>query len=149
MTDLSMNTGFAEATPLRPVQDGLNAVFDNKQPRSRYDTLVAVRQGLHARAQRGRFFSARLFSDPAWDMLLELYAASLAQRRLSVSRLSERARVPLTTALRWISALEKEGAIERQADPLDGRRVFIMLSEEGRSAMSAYFDELPADAIIL
>jgi DNA-binding MarR family transcriptional regulator len=149
MTELTMSPGFAQATALLKVQDELKAVVREPFSRSRYDLVVAIRQSLQARAQRGRFFNARLFSDPAWDMLLELYAASLAQRKLSVSRLAERTRVPLTTALRWISALEKEGVVERQADQLDARRVFILLSEQGASAMAAYFDELPGEAILL
>lgn len=148
MTDMT-NSAFAQATVLHQVQDDLRRIGPQLPSRSRYDILVAIRQGLHSRAQRGRFFSSRLFSDPAWDMLLELYAASLAQRRLSISRLSERAGIPMTTALRWIAALENEGAVERQPDSLDGRRVFIMLSKKGKEQMAAYFDELPAETILL
>lgn len=148
MTDMT-TSGCAQAAVLHKVQDDVRGIGQQRPSRSRYDILTAIRQGLHSRAQRGRYFSQRLFSDPAWDMLLELYAASLAQRRLSVSRLSQRACVPMTTTLRWIAALEKEGAIERQPDPLDGRRVFIMLSEKGRERMAAYFDELPAETILL
>lgn len=148
MTEMT-SSGFAQATVLHELQGDLKPISPERPSRSRYDILVAIRQGLHSRAQRGRYFNSRLFSDPAWDMLLELYAASLAQRRLSVSRLSERTRVPMTTALRWIAALENEGAVQRQPDPLDGRRVFIMLSEKGKEHMTAYFDELPAEAILL
>ena len=148
MTEIT-RSGFAQATILHKVQDDLKGIEREVPSRSRYDILVAIRQCLHSRAQRGRFFNPRLFSDPAWDMLLELYAASLAQRRLSVSRLSDRAGVPMTTTLRWIAALENEGAVERQPDPLDGRRVFIMLSDKGKEHMAAYFDDLPAKSILL
>jgi DNA-binding MarR family transcriptional regulator len=149
MTELTMSSGFAQATALLKVQGQLRTVVRDPSSRSRYDLVVAIRQSLQARAQRGRFFNARLFSDPAWDILLELYAASLAQRRLSVSRLAERTQVPLTTVLRWISVLEKEGAVERKPDQLDARRVFILLSEQGTSAMAAYFDELPLESTLL
>ncbi|QNP44548.1 helix-turn-helix domain-containing protein (plasmid) [Sphingomonas daechungensis] len=46
-------------------------------------------------------------------MLLELYAADSGDRRLSISRLSERTQTALTTTLRWIQALESEGLVER------------------------------------
>ena len=78
-----------------------------------------------ARQQRGRFFNSNLFADPAWDMLLELYGASLTERRLTVSRLAERSGVPSTTALRWIATLETEGLIDRQNDRFDRRRRFL------------------------
>ena len=108
----------------------------------RYAQLNAIRAGLRARRQRSDFFNSKLFADPAWDMLLELYAASLTERRLSVSRLAERSGVPMTTALRWIATLEDEGLIERQDDPFDKRRYFLLLSDDGVGAMKTYFDQL-------
>ena len=109
---------------------------------SRYAQLNAIRAALKARRQRNDFFNAKLFADPAWDMILELYAASLTERRLSVSRLAERSGVPMTTALRWIATLEAEGLIERQEDPFDKRRYFLLLSDDGVSAMKTFFDQL-------
>ena len=94
---------------------------------------------LQARRRRTHFFSADLFADPAWDMLLELYAADLGQRRMSVSSLCLGSGVPATTALRWINTLEKNGLLIRAADPLDGRRVFVRLSEIALTSMTSYF----------
>lgn len=98
---------------------------------------------VRARRQRAKFFNSELFGEPSWDMLLELYAADLAQRRVAVSSLAITAGVPLTTALRWMSALQKDGLIARENDPLDGRRVFVKLSARGREAIESYFLSLP------
>jgi DNA-binding MarR family transcriptional regulator len=100
----------------------------------------SVRAILKARRDREKYFSADLFADPAWDMLLELYATALGQRRISVSSLCMGSGVPATTALRWITALEKRQLIIRRDDPLDGRRVFVELSQGGLNAMHAYFE---------
>jgi hypothetical protein len=43
-----------------------------------------VRRIISARASRRQFFSADLFADPAWDIMLELYALQCEQRRISV-----------------------------------------------------------------
>lgn len=99
----------------------------------------SVRDILRARARRADFFSARLFADPAWDMLLELYAAELDQTRISVGTLCLGSRVPATTGIRWIYTLEREGLINRDADPLDRRRFFVSLSPAASDAMTAYF----------
>ena len=96
-----------------------------------------------ARDQRKQVFNSRLFSDPAWDMLLVLYAAELRQRRITITRLARAAGVAETTSLRWVNALLSEGLITRRADPLDRRRAFVSLSDHGRSAMRSYFDRLP------
>jgi hypothetical protein len=85
------------------------------------------------------FFNSRLFADPAWDMLLVLYAMELEQRRISVGGLCASSRVPATTALSWIRALTREGLIQKHSDPLDGRRVHVRLSPPGSEAMGAYF----------
>jgi DNA-binding MarR family transcriptional regulator len=104
---------------------------------------AAVRIILKARRLRSKFFEDSLFADPAWDMLLELYAAQLSQLRVSVTSLCSAAAVPSTTALRWITSLEKHGLISRRADPIDRRRFFVQLSPQGGKAMKAYFDSLP------
>lgn len=106
-----------------------------------------VKSVLALRRKRERFFEPTLFADPAWDILLELYAADLGQRRMSVSSLCIGAAVPSTTALRWITALEKKGMIRRTADPLDGRRVFVALTPDALSAMDGFFGVAPAEAV--
>lgn len=104
-------------------------------------TEQQLRLILKARRRRGRFFSPDLFADPAWDILLELYAAKLGQRKVSVSSLCVGAAVPATTALRWIGTLEKNGLLVRTADRCDARRFFVSLSERAASSMAAYFEQ--------
>lgn len=103
-----------------------------------------VRSILSLRRRRERFFDGELFADPAWDILLELYAADLGQRPLSVSSVCVGAAVPATTALRWIGVLQKNNLIERRADRLDGRRVFLVLSQSGKDAMDRFFRAVPS-----
>ncbi len=97
-----------------------------------------IRAVIRARRMRAQFFGEELFADPAWDMLLDLFAAQLERRRVSVSSLCIAAAVPPTTALRWIGTLHEAGLFERQADPTDRRRAYIGLSAEGFEAMKRY-----------
>lgn len=103
-----------------------------------------VRAMLKLRRNRDRFFEAELFADPAWDILLELYAAKLGQQKISVGSLCVGAAVPSTTALRWISTLEGKGLIERAADPIDGRRFHVSLTDSGLNSMARYFSTVSA-----
>lgn len=98
-----------------------------------------VDQDIRFRAQRSKFLPASLFADPAWDMLLEAYRAHLRQYRVSIKHLSIASRVPATTALRWISALEAQNLISRRPDRLDGRRMYMHLTADGSAVMTAYF----------
>ena len=97
-----------------------------------------VRAFIRARRLRDHFFNKELFADPAWDMLLDLMAARLERQRVAVSSLCIAAAVPPTTALRWIKALCDQGLFVRVADPEDGRRVFIELSDAAAQRMEAY-----------
>ena len=100
---------------------------------------MQVRDMLRARRLREDFLPADLFADPAWDMLLDLLAARLEQERVSVSSLCIASAVPPTTALRWIRTLTDKGIVQRQADPHDGRRVFIALTDDTAEALTRWF----------
>jgi hypothetical protein len=122
--------------------DGLRSMVDRNRGKERHDpTEAEVRAVLWARRQREMVFGKDLFADPAWDILLELYAAMLGQRRVPTSELAVAAGIPLTTALRWISKLESEGLVTRADDPLDGRRVWIALTGRAVPMMSTYFNQ--------
>jgi DNA-binding MarR family transcriptional regulator len=97
-----------------------------------------IRAMIRARRLRDQYFRRAMFADPAWDMLLDLMAARLERNRVAVSSLCIAAAVPATTALRWIKALTDQGLFMRRADPQDGRRVYIELSDETARALNAY-----------
>jgi hypothetical protein len=97
-----------------------------------------VRAIIRARRLRDQYFGTELFADPAWDMLLDLFAARLEEQRVAVSSLCIAAAVPATTALRWIKTLTDLGLLVRAADPQDGRRVYVELSSKAAAGMEAY-----------
>lgn len=102
-----------------------------------------VRTVQAARNRRIALFGEGLFSDPAWDILLELYASHLEQRRTSISSVYLTSSVPASTALRWIAKLEQDGLVCRSEDPLDARRSWIALTSDGVDRMRRFFETLP------
>lgn len=109
------------------------------------DTVRAV---IRARRLRSRYFPEDLFADPAWDMLLDLLQAEIAQLRVPVSSLCIAAAVPATTALRWLKTMTQEGIFVRRSDPHDGRRVFVELAPETSQSLRRYFAEAGKPAVI-
>lgn len=99
-----------------------------------------AREMIRLRRMRTEHLPASLFGEPAWDMLLDLYAAAYEGKKVCVSSLCLAAAVPSTTALRAIESLTGEGYISRCRDPADGRRIFLMLTDAARSGLDAYFD---------
>jgi DNA-binding MarR family transcriptional regulator len=105
---------------------------------------VKIREMIKLRRLRDQHFPPDLFADPAWDILLDLYAANLEGKSVSVSSLCIAAAVPPTTALRWITTMTEHGALVRKQDPNDARRVFIGLSEDSEARLTAYFTSASA-----
>jgi hypothetical protein len=115
-------------------------VPDEKASKSARAKLV--RHEIRRRRKRENFWPADLFADPAWDMLLDLYAAACEDKEVSVSSLCIAAAVPATTALRWIKTLVADGILLRREDQDDRRRIFVGLSDDAFARMEHYFDEL-------
>jgi len=108
--------------------------------------LEQVNWLIRARRARARYLTPELFSDPAWDILLDLLRAELAHDRISVSSACLAGTVPPTTGLRWLKALEDRGLVLRQADLHDARRTFVSLSKETSMALRRYFLEVVGTA---
>ena len=99
---------------------------------------------IKSRTARSKFFPSTLFSEPAWDMLLKLYAAAIEQRSLAISALAKTANVEPSTAARWVNALEKEKLVTRQI----ARGIeMVSLSERGWFAMDSYFENMSSGMI--
>ena len=111
-------------------------------------SLELVRQVIRARRLRARYFDEELFADPAWDMMLDLLQAEIAQHRVPVSSLCIAAAVPATTALRWIKSMTDAGLFKRRADPHDGRRVFVELAPDTSESLRRYFKEIGRATVV-
>jgi DNA-binding MarR family transcriptional regulator len=94
------------------------------------------------RRARDTFFgrNADLFSEPAWDILLDLFIAHERGIRVSVGSACIGACVSQSTGLRWIATLEHRGLVKRESDALDGRRTFVSLTPEARVTLVSYLE---------
>ncbi len=123
---------------------------DYRGPPSSVPVAAAdVRKAIRARRLRDPLFAEGLFEDPAWDMLLDLFAAELERAQVSVSSLCIAAAVPATTALRWIGRMTQSGLLERRPDPFDRRRAFMALTPVAREKMEGYFALLAQNNIAI
>lgn len=91
-----------------------------------------------ARADRDAIFESGLFSDPAWDMLLDLAFAEATGRSISVTSLCLASGASTTTALRRIDDLQEAGLLVRVPDSTDRRRILVSLTPKGREKMEMY-----------
>lgn len=76
-----------------------------------------IRSVLLVRRARSDILGKHLFSDPAWDILLELYSARLGGRKMSLGDVARAIETPQTTTKRWIAALEEHALVRSTIDP--------------------------------
>lgn len=117
-----------------PVEQLRSLLLRNpRQPlRLTEDHLVSL---ILLRRARAVVFGDNLFSDPAWDILLELYAAQLGARVMSLSDLAKATDTPLSTTERWIAALAERGLVKSTTDPKDSADVKIQLTPDAALKM--------------
>jgi DNA-binding MarR family transcriptional regulator len=86
-------------------------------------------------------FSAGMFGEPAWELLLNLYVMDIDGPRLTIGALIETAECPQTTALRWLHYLQDQGLIVKQEHPGDARTAFVRLTDKARLALDQYLSK--------
>jgi hypothetical protein len=100
-----------------------------------------LKETYRRRSLRRRSFNPEYFSgEAAWDVLLDLAAAKIEGKRISVTSACIASGVPPTTALRWIALLEQDGMIIREDDYTDRRRVFVRISNIGMNSINSYYN---------
>jgi DNA-binding MarR family transcriptional regulator len=105
--------------------------------------LVAQANSMLAeRRMRRQFLPAELFHEPAWDMLLALFASRDDRLPMNIKALVSMSDAPVTTSQRWIEHLHKLKLIDRVIDPTDRRRVEISLSHAGDQQLRSYLRAL-------
>lgn len=100
------------------------------------------------RRRRASYLPCHLLGEPAWDILLDLYIAEKRNQTVSVTSACIAAAVPLTTALRWLRQLERDGLVERRNDESDARRRYVRLTESGYERMTAFFADTHSDVLV-
>jgi DNA-binding MarR family transcriptional regulator len=139
----------AELDPSEVIEQLEHGVAAPQQERSTA-TSYGIRMGEYVermrrlRLKRNQVIGAQLFRDPAWDMLLDLFASHERGERVSVIALALASGVPQSTALRTIQRLEDKGMIVREGDPDDLRRSWVRAAPEvlsGIATMAGLFAE--------
>lgn len=92
----------------------------------------AAKRIFDARSRRVEILPSSMLGEPAWDMMLALYAAD---KPLITKALCIASSAPETTAFRWLLYLDQAGYIRRTSDARDGRRVMVSLSKKGEAVM--------------
>lgn len=86
-------------------------------------TLLAANQ------VRDGIFREVGFADSTWATLLDLFVVQANEGRLSLSDIYNSIDAPKATTLRMIGRLVDRGLLETEADPHDGRRTLVRLTD--------------------
>lgn len=93
---------------------------------------------LKARQERAKYFSPEAISDPSWEILVQLAAAGLEKRPVSISALCASSDAPFSTASRHVNQLVESGLVVKVRDSEDRRRHLVELHPDTMELMSQY-----------
>ena len=128
----------AKETPPPAAPGGKSKAAEDGGPVARKRAALSELKTM--RRLRSQYFPAELFSDPCWEMLLDLYDAALVGAEVTVTSLGAASGVPQTTALRRMETLQAHHLIVRTEDKADKRRTIIKLSDAGMHAVENFFE---------
>ncbi len=134
----------AVLTGTAPIAKGANGAVVSK-PAASVDVLPSkerMLELLRIRDIKTRYFSDKLFVDPAWHMLLDLMENHLQEKQVSVSSLYIVSGVSAATASRRLDEMETAGLVHRCLDPNDSRRQLVAPSERAVELMGSYLTAL-------
>lgn len=101
-----------------------------------------IKRYLRARRDREWQFPRGLFSDPAWDILLDLYVAKSEQREVTIWDACQAASVPKTSGMRWLRILESRHLVEREGDIADQKNATVTLTRDAIAGMNRWLDRI-------
>jgi DNA-binding MarR family transcriptional regulator len=118
---------------------------DQSQPVTREALIEAAWHEFERRGRRMQIFSKDLFGEPAWEILLVLYA-ELDRTRLTFARITDKLDLPASTVLRWLRVLEGKHLVVREPHPTDQRSAFLKLTPDAINMLDMYLSEAIARA---
>lgn len=111
------------------------------------DLGAFARQLYRERRLREGSMADGMFGEPAWDILLDLFASEAEGKAVRVSSACIAAAVPATTALRYISEMERRGLLLRMPSATDRRAQHVKLSRDTFTDLEALLKRLRASRL--
>lgn len=94
--------------------------------------VSAAQREISRRRSRRLLDQHEIVGETGWNILFDLYVMAAHDRRVSITSACIASGAPPTTGLRYVSVLEENDLILRQADKEDCRRAFLRLTEQGK-----------------
>ena len=117
-------------SPLDQFKARLRGKLQTKISEDHVQSLLSARRGREA------LFGRHLFSDPAWDILLELYAAKLGGRLMSTNDLAKAIAIPHSLTVRWVRVLADDGYVAVGGGTPVEQASTVVLSDDGTAKMT-------------
>lgn len=108
------------------------------------DTVALARRIYASAVERDRAFPEAMFDQPAWNIMLDLYIAHHEKRLVNMFSASVGARVPQSTAHRWLEKLEEAGLVARRSCTFNSRDVLVELTPGATARMEGLLATIAA-----
>lgn len=128
----------ASSTPFEQLKSLVDAELKVQITEDHIQSVLSVRRGREA------LFGRYLFADPAWDIILELYAAKLGNRQLSAAELARAIGLPQSVITRWLAVLTNARLVTRDNVEHGSGEGGVRLTEEAAAKFARLVDQWTA-----
>lgn len=137
---LGLRSGSKDSPPIEDAGGALGADLADALVAALPGALANARRSVRRLLLRRQLLGAdRLFGEPAWDMLVELFIAHCEGATVPTGALGIGSGLSSSSAQRLVQRLVDAGLVMRAPDPDDGRRHFVSLSPDIAHRLTAYF----------
>lgn len=120
--------------------EGIPVQKNDGEPR---DPRMLIAKWIYSsRQDRPGGSDTRLFGEPAWDIILDIYIHQAKGRSTSITAACIGSHAPATTALRYIDLLCELDWVEKIPDDNDRRRSLLALTASAKDQMDGYLDRV-------
>ncbi len=125
------------------IAENATLILDGEGSKEALTLLDKSRMLYNLRRKRETVFDQPgLFSEPSWDMLLEMFSAYLLNETVSEANICAASQLPVTTALRWLNILEEYGYVARIRDADSGSTTQAQLTPKAISKLTVLLSEM-------
>lgn len=112
------------------------------EPRCETALQAAERAYEDRRSRSEQFSASKLFGEPAWDILLDLFIHQSRHEQATVRSACLGSGTSDAVATRWLQVLENEGLVQIMQDLEDKNRRLVSLTAEGYESMLRYLEKI-------
>lgn len=121
--------------------ENLVSIVENLAEKKCQSSRLRAQDLRKIRILKNDIFGSDLFSDPAWDILLDLFVYDDNGMGIPLTSVGIDQKIPISTLSRYVDRMALQGFIIKTEDTVDKRRILLAISPTYRKELENIFSD--------